>query len=61
MGDIRSELSWSFSRDKIFNECKRAYYYYYYASWGGWEDGAPEFAKKARDSKTATSSHEGWS
>lgn len=46
MGIFKNELSWSFSRDKAFRECKRAYYYHYYASWGGWEDAAGDFTKK---------------
>ncbi len=44
---LKSELTWSFSRDRLFKECQRAYYYHYYASWGGWESNADEFSKKA--------------
>ena len=44
---LKSELTWSFSRDRMFNECRRAYYYNYYASWGGWSSDADEFTRKA--------------
>jgi len=47
MKKLKSELTWSFSRDRLFNECPRAYFYHYYASWGGWEAGANEFCRKA--------------
>jgi len=41
MADIKSEFSWSKSRDDIFNTCKRAYYLQYYGSWGGWKEDSP--------------------
>lgn len=44
---LKSELTWSFSRDRLFKDCKRAYFYNYYASWGGWDKSAEDFAKKA--------------
>ncbi len=47
MAKLKSELTWSYSRDRLFKECKRAYYYHYYASWGGWDKSADEFTKKA--------------
>ncbi len=47
MGILKSELTWSISRDRLFRECRRAYYFHYYASWGGWERTAPELARKA--------------
>ena len=34
---LRNELTWSVSRDRLFQSCERAYYYHYYGSWGGWE------------------------
>ena len=46
MVKLRSQLSWSFSRDRLFRECQRAYYYHYYASWGGWENNADDLTKK---------------
>ena len=35
--EFKNEFSWSFSRDNLFNECKRKYYYNYYGSWEGWK------------------------
>jgi len=43
MGEIRCELSWSPSRAKTFESCRRQYYYQYYGSWRGWERNAPAF------------------
>lgn len=47
MAELKRELTWSFSRDRMFNDCRRAYYYQYYASWGGWDRNADEFSRKA--------------
>ena len=47
MAILKSELTWSFSRDRLFFECRRAYYYNYYVSWGGWDVKADEFSRKA--------------
>jgi hypothetical protein len=47
MSKLKSELTWSFSRSRMFSDCRRAYFYHYYASWGGWERGADEFTRKA--------------
>lgn len=47
MSKLKSELTWSFSRDQLFEDCRRAYYYTYYASWGGWETNAPALARRA--------------
>ncbi|MCQ9206144.1 MAG: PD-(D/E)XK nuclease family protein [Omnitrophica bacterium] len=47
MKKLKRELSWSFSRDRLFKECRREYYYYYYASWEGWEKKADEFTRRA--------------
>jgi len=41
-----NELSWSVSRDHLFQSCERAYYYTYYGSWGGWESDAPAATRK---------------
>ncbi len=35
--ELVNELTWSVSRDRLFRQCKRAYYYNYYGSWGGWD------------------------
>jgi hypothetical protein len=37
---LENRFSWSKSRDRMFQECPRAYYYQYYGSWGGWEKSA---------------------
>jgi len=34
--DIKNEFSWSQSRRRMFNECRRKYFYNYYGFWGGW-------------------------
>lgn len=34
--DFKNEFSWSTSRDRLFQRCRRAYYWRYYAHWGGW-------------------------
>jgi len=47
MGKLQNIFSWSVSRDRLFNECRRAYYYHYYGAWGGWERDAPESVRKA--------------
>ena len=47
MKELKSELTWSFSRSRLFEECRRAYYYHYYASWGGWSENSDEFVRKA--------------
>jgi hypothetical protein len=37
MGErLVNELSWSFSRHSIFQECPKKYWYTYYGSWEGW-------------------------
>ncbi|NIT13625.1 MAG: hypothetical protein GTN99_05105 [Candidatus Dadabacteria bacterium] len=44
--EFKNEFSWSFSRDSMFNECKRKYYYNYYGSWEGWKkDSADEVTR----------------
>jgi len=47
MAKFKSEFSWSFSRNSLFSECRRAYFYNYYASWGGWDRNADEFTRRA--------------
>lgn len=47
MAELKSELTWSFSRDRLFWECRRAYYFNYYASWGGWDEQADVLVRKA--------------
>lgn len=40
MGDLVNQLSWSWTRHKRFEECRRAYYLAHYGSWGGWDHDA---------------------
>jgi len=42
MGVLVNELSWSVSRQNLFDECRRAYYFNYYGAWGGWDSAAAE-------------------
>ncbi|OAA30034.1 hypothetical protein AT15_00535 [Kosmotoga arenicorallina S304] len=41
------EKSWSLSKQKLFEECKRKYYYKTFLSWKGWQSGASELERKA--------------
>jgi len=41
------ELSWSISRQRLLDNCPRAYYYRYYAGWNGWLAEAPERTRLA--------------
>ncbi|UCD16031.1 MAG: PD-(D/E)XK nuclease family protein [Candidatus Omnitrophota bacterium] len=47
MGKLKNQLTWSFSRAKLFADCRRAYFYHYYASWGGWDIRTDEFSRRA--------------
>ena len=47
MGRLTNTFSWSLSRRKMFDECRRQYYLNYYGSWEGWEDGAAPAARLA--------------
>jgi len=47
MGKLENLLTWSVSRDRLFNDCRRAYFYHYYLAWSGWEAMAPEISRKA--------------
>jgi len=42
---ITNQFSWSFTRYKVFNECRRQYYHHYYGYWDGWNDAAPDRAR----------------
>lgn len=46
MSEFKNEFSWSISRDRLFNECRRAYYYHYYGSWNGWLSDSPSEVKE---------------
>ena len=40
MSNFQNEFSWSPSRHRMFDSCKRQYYFNYYGSWGGWDKNA---------------------
>jgi len=42
MPELINEFSWSPSRHRMFEMCRRQYYYYYYGSWGGWKNTSDE-------------------
>lgn len=46
MTDFKNEFSWSFSRHRKLNTCRRQYYFHYYGSWGGWEESAENITRK---------------
>jgi len=37
MPPLQNEFSWSISRARLFEACKRRYFYCYYGSWMGWD------------------------
>ena len=41
------ELSWSWTRNQTFLNCKRWYFHAYYSSWGGWRREASNLSKHA--------------
>jgi hypothetical protein len=41
------EFSWSITRQRLLDNCPRAYYYRYYLSHNGWLPEAPQLAKRA--------------
>ncbi len=47
MADIRNHLTWSFSRQQVFESCELRYFYRYYQFWGGWGRGAPQESRTA--------------
>lgn len=47
MAKFENNFSWSFSRHRLFHDCRRAYWYNYYGSWGGWDADAPDEARLA--------------
>ncbi len=55
MAELKNELTWSFSRKRTFDSCRRRYYYNHYLKWGGWDSRAPEERRVAyRLSKMTT-------
>ncbi|MCK6531135.1 PD-(D/E)XK nuclease family protein [Myxococcota bacterium] len=47
MSGLKNELTWSTSRRKLFDRCRRAYWYRYYGHWGGWSREAPAHVRLA--------------
>jgi len=41
------EFSWSISRQRKLDQCRRAYFYTYYLGWNGWLDDAPTATRVA--------------
>jgi len=41
------ELSWSWTRNQAFLNCKRSYFHAYYSSWGGWRREASNLSRHA--------------
>ena len=37
MAELQNVFSWSRSRDRVFQECRRKYWFQHYGSWGGWD------------------------
>ncbi len=55
MPKLQNTFSWSPSRHRMFDSCKRQYYYNYYGSWGGWyRDADPEIQLLYRLKKITT-------
>jgi hypothetical protein len=52
---LENTFSWSASRDRLFRDCRRAYYYSYYGSWGGWDRRADARARRLYYLKNLTS------
>jgi hypothetical protein len=46
-GDLKNEVSWSYSRAAKYSVCPRAYYYHYYAAWEGWLPTSPAPVQRA--------------
>ncbi|MFT7517863.1 MAG: CRISPR/Cas system-associated exonuclease Cas4 (RecB family) [Myxococcota bacterium] len=55
MANYKNELSWSASRAKEFERCRREYHYSRYASWGWWTEKPPAEKYEAMVHKNITS------
>lgn len=53
--DLKNELVWSHSRDRLFRRCLRAYWFCYYGAWGGWERDAQPEVRATYEQKKLTS------
>jgi hypothetical protein len=51
------DWSWSHSRQRTFQECRRRYYYQYYAAHNGWERDASPLSRLAYRLKSLTTMH----
>lgn len=47
MAELKNELTWSFSRKRLFDSCRRRYYYRHYLMWGGWDTRASSESQAA--------------
>lgn len=54
MAELTNTFSWSPSRARLFQTCRRAYYFNHYGMWGGWSSRAPERARLAYRLKQLT-------
>lgn len=57
MADLVNELSWSLSRSRRFDECRRAYWLQHYGSWGGWQARGDKRARASYVAKNLTGRH----
>lgn len=55
LADLKCELSWSASRAREFERCKREYWYARYCSWGWWTEDPPAERYAAMVHKNLTS------
>jgi hypothetical protein len=46
VGELKNELSWSFSRDERMRRCPRQYWFQHYGSWNGWSRDADPFTRE---------------
>ena len=55
MGRLENLFSWSVSRARLFQDCRRKYWLNYYGSWNGWErDEAHEIREAYQQKKLTT-------
>ncbi len=47
MAELKNQLTWSYSRMRQFDACRRQYYYHRYLKWGGWSTDAPTESRDA--------------
>jgi hypothetical protein len=59
MAELANTFSWSRSRHKMFQDCRRRYFYHYYGAWGGWAADAPAELRRLYVLKQLTG-RQGW-